>query len=1082
MSTMVRVCSVFVFLGMFAALHAQVETARITGTVSDPTGASIPGAKITTIHVQTGLSRTFESQSDGRYLTLPLRIGQYRIEVEAEGFKRAIRDGVVLQLQETPTIDFALELGSVAESVQVTSDAPLLATLDASQGQVINNKTIVDMPLNGRSYIQLALLSAGTVQPIGGRFGGFSAGGMRTVQNNYMLDGIDNNNVQLAAQGNQAETVQPSVDAIQEFRISTNAYSAEFGRAAGGVINATIKSGSNELHGTAYEFLRNEKLDAKNFFDRPDQPRPAFKRNQYGFSLGGPVVKNRLFLFGDYEWTKVRESRTVNNTIPTVAQRGGDFSALSNIIYDPATFTASPRGRQPFAGNVIPVSRIDPVSAKAASWYPTPQNASLTQNYLHNPPNTSDVDRWDLRADYNISSNDTLFYRISSQKQFSPASPPLPAPAFGSTSSDFNNTGWNMALVWSRVLKPNLVTTTRLGWNRLYTEQYPPIDRNVNVDLGLRGVNQSIPGARLFNINGVTNLGIGANLPNLNDSQTRQFVNDTSWTKASHTIKFGTNLSWLQAFITNPKEGLGVFLFNGVFTRNPANNSGGYPFADFLLGMANQTDVADVVYSNLRAPFYHFYLQDEWRATRRLTLNLGVRYEYNANWVETRNLLSNFDIDLPTPEIVLAQDGSRTSRALQATDRNNFAPRFGFAYTLTSKTVLRGGYGLFVGNYEGTGGGRFMLGNPPQTISVRLTTDQITPAFLLQDGVPAGTLDPRNTANVRLSSFVTNPKWPTSQQWNFNIQRALAGDMVMEMGYYAAKANHLPTRWNGNFALPGPGNINSRRRFTSVPFPGIDHVIRPLTIVDRHDWFGNSTFHSFQARLEKRFGRGLSFMNAYTFSKTIGDTGGFAGAGGAPGDPQGFQNPLNRQLEKGLDAQDMRHRFVSSYLYELPFGISRRFGSGWSRGVNAVLGGWSVGGITTLTAGQPLGLTVQGDPANTGDPNRPDVVGNWELSRSERTLDRFFNTDAFVRNAPFTYGNAGRTLLQTPGLVNFDFATFKRFVLTEKLDLQFRFEAFNLFNTPAFGAPNTQVGNINYGRITGADRPRNLQFGMKLVF
>ena len=1077
-----RVILLLALCGIPMHLHAQVETARITGSVSDPTGASIAGAKITTVHVQTGLSRVFESQADGRYLTLPLRIGQYRIEVEADGFKRAIREGVVLQLQETPTVDFGLELGSVNETVQVTSDAPLLATLDASQGQVINNKTIVDMPLNGRNYIQLALLSAGTVQPIGGRFGGFSAGGMRTVQNNYMLDGIDNNNVQLAAQGSQAETVQPSVDAIQEFRISTNAYSAEFGRAAGGVINATIKSGTNEIHGTAFEFLRNEKLDAKNFFDLPDQPRPAFKRNQYGFSLGGPAVKDRLFLFGDYEWTKVRESLTVNNTIPTIAQRAGDFSGLSAIIYDPATYTASPRSRQAFAGNVIPVSRIDPISAQAAAWYPAPQNDSLTQNYLYNPPNMSDVDRWDMRADYNVSSNDSVFYRVSSQKQFSPASPSLPAPAFGSGNSDFKNTGWNMALVWSRILTPNLVTTTRLGWNRLYTEQYPPIDKNVNAELGLRGVDQSTPGAPRFNISGVTGLGIGPNLPNLNDSQTRQLVNDTSWTHASHTLKFGANLSWLQAFITNPKEGLGVFAFNGSFTRNPANNKGGYPFADFLLGMSNQTDVADRVYSNLRAPFYHFYVQDEWRATRKLTLNIGVRYEYNANWVETRNLLSNFDIDLPTPAIVRAEDGNRASRALQRSVKDNFAPRFGFAYTLMPKTVVRGGYGVFVGNYEGTGGGRFMLGNPPQTISVRLSTDQIRPAFLLKDGVPAGTLDPRNTANVRLSSFVTNPKWPISQQWNLNIQRELGRDIVMEVGYYATKANHLPTRWNANYALPGPGSLDARRRFGAVLYPGIDYTIKPLTIVDRHDWFGNSTFHSLQARLEKRFGNGLSFMGAYTFSKAIGDTVGFAGAGNASGDSQGFQNPLNRHLEKALDSQDMRHRFVASYMYDLPFGRSRRFGAGWSRGLDAVLGGWSVGGITTITAGQPLSLTVQGDPANTGDTNRPDVVGDWELSRSERTLDRFFDTSAFVKNAPYTYGNAGRNLMQTPGLVNVDFATFKRFAITEKVAMQFRFEAFNFFNTPSFDAPNTQVGNINFGRIVGAGRPRNLQFGLKVVF
>lgn len=1067
---------------LVSILSAQVETARINGTVTDPSGAAIPGAKITLIHQETGATRVVETQADGRYITLPLRIGHYRIEVESEGFKRSIRDGVILQIQETPTINFVLELGSITESVQVSSDAPLLSTLEASQGQVINNKAIVDMPLNGRNYIQLALLSAGTTQPIGGRFGGFSAAGQRTVQNNYMLDGIDNNNVQLAAQGSQAEAVQPSVDAVQEFRISTNAYSAEFGRAAGGVINATIKSGSNEFHGTAFEFLRNEALDAKNFFDRPDQPKPAFKRNQYGFSIGGPMVKNKLFFFGDYEWTKVRESRTVNNTIPTVAQRGGDFSALSQVIHDPQTYNPATRTRSPFANNMIPSQRLDPIATKAAQWYPDPLNANLTQNFLFNPPNQSDIDRWDLRTDYNPTSNDTVFFRISSQKQYSPPSPSLPAPAFGSSNSDFNNTGWNMAAVWSHILSPNLVTTTRLGWNRLYTEQYPPLDYNANAELGLRGVDQSTAGAPAFNINGVTGLGVGANLPNLNDSQTRQLINDTSWTTASHTVKFGINISWLQAFITNPKEGLGVFVFNGVFTRNPVNNAGGYPFADFMLGIPNQTDVADPVYSNLRAPFYHYYMQDEWRVNRKLTLNIGLRYEYNANWVETRNLLSNFITDGVEPHILLAQDGSRDSRALQNGDKNNFAPRFGFAYSPGTKTVLRGGYGVFVGNYEGTGGGRFMLGNPPQTISVRLTTDQINPAFVLRDGVPEGTLDPTNVSNVRLSSFVTNPKWPTSQQWNFNIQRELANDMVLEVGYYASKGNHLPTRWNGNYALPGPGNINSRRRFTSVLFPGTSHIVSPLTIVDRHDWFGNSTFHSMQAKLEKRFSSGFSFLTFYTFSRTIGDTVGFAGAGSAPGDPQGFQNPLNRQLEKALDTQHMKHRLVGSYLYEMPFGKGRRFGGSWSPVVDGVLGGWSVAGITTLGSGQPMGLTVVGDPANTGDPNRPNVVGDWRLSRSERTLDRFFNTSAFEVNAPFTYGNAGRNLLEQPGMVNFDFATYKRFLLTEQVALQFRFEAFNFFNTPAFGAPNAQVGNINFGRITGAGRPRNLQFGLKLVF
>jgi len=1064
---------------------AQAESARLNGVVTDPSGARVAGARVEFVHVGTGARASVTADAEGRYRSLPLRTGEYRVEAQADGFKRAVRGGVVLEIQQTAQLDLTLELGATSESVDVTADAPLLATADATQGQVINNKRIVDMPLNGRNYVQLALLSVGAVETANGaRFSTFSAAGQRAPQNNFMLDGIDNNNVQLAAQGRQAETVQPSVDAIQEFKISTNSFSAEYGRATGAVVNASIKSGSNTFHGTAFEFLRNEKLDAKNFFDSPTAKRPPFKRNQYGFSFGGPVIRNETFFFGDYEWTDIRESRTANNTIPTIRMRAGDFGEFRNQVHDPSTYSAATRTRAPFPGNRIPASRLDRAARQAIGWYPAPQTEGLTQNYLANPPNIADVGRGDIRVDQTIGATDTIYFRYSRQGLSEPSSPSLPPPAFGSDSTDFRNAGTNMGLVWSHGWSPRMLTTSRLGWNRLFTDEQPATTTNANAELGLRGVDTVTPGAPRFNISDVTGLGIGANLPNLNDSQTRQFVSDTSFAGGAHSFKFGANLSWLQAFITNPKEGLGVFAFNGNFTRNPLNNTGGNPTADFLLGLAFQTDIANPVYSNLRSPFRHFYAQDEWRVSSKLSLSLGVRYEFNGNWVETRNMLSNYDIDVPgaLKPLVVAAKGSRAARALIRDDKNNLAPRFGFSYSAGTRTVVRGAFGLFTGNYEGTGGGRFMLGNPPNTISVRLLTDSITPAFVLQDGVPAGSLDPRNVTNLRLSSFQTDPKWPMAMQWNLNVQRQFGKDLVWETGYYAAKSTHLPTRWNANYALPGAGNINARRRFGSVVYPGSDLVVRPLTIVDRHDWFGNSQFHSLQTRLEKRFSSGLGFLAGYTFSKTIGDTGGFSGAGSPPGSPQGFQNPLNRRLEKSLDDQHLTHRFVASYQYELPFGKGQRAGGAMEGLAGAVLGGWSVGGITTLASGQPQGLTVRGDNANTGDPNRPNLIGDWRLDRSSRTLDRFFNGAAFAPNAPFTYGNAARNLLEQPGLVNFDFASFKRFAVTERVHLQFRFEAFNLFNTPKFGPPNSEVGNVNFGRITGAGRARNLQFGLKVIF
>lgn len=1065
---------------------AQVETARITGTVTDRSDAVIPGATITITHVATSTSISARSDSEGRYVSGPLRIGEYRVEAEATGFKRAVRSGILLEIQQTALVDLKLDVGALTETVSVTSDAPLLATADAAQGQVINNRKIVDLPLNGRDYVQLALLSAGTIQPpASSRFGGFSVAGQRTTENNYLLDGIDNNNMQIAANARRAEAVKPSVDAIQEFRVATNSYSAEYGRAAGGVVNVSIKSGSNEVHGTAFEFLRNEKLDAKNFFDDPQESKPPFKRNQYGFSLGGPLQKNKTFLFGDYEATRIRESSTILNTIPTLAQREGDFSGAGKPIFDPQTYDARTRSRQPFPGNVIPAARVDPIARQAAAWYPKPQNDALTANFLFTPPLQQDINKFDVRADRIVNGKDTVYYRFSFQRDYLPGSPNLPPPAFGGgNTANFAHNGRNMAFVWNHVFSPVLVNSSRVGWNQTNTLRSPGINYNVNAQLGLRGLDEGLAGAPAFNISGVTTLGIGANVPNIIDSQTRQLVSDTTWNKGSHSVKFGINIYWLQSYLNNPQNALGAFTFNGNFTRNPAGNAGGQPFADFLLGIPFRTDLSTFTYMNLRAPWYHFYVQDEWRATRHLTLNAGLRYELNLPWVEKRNGMGNFDIDTnpAKPQWRLAANGSRLDRATMTTDTTNFAPRFGFAYQLHEKLVLRGGYGIYIATAEATDGTTFLQTNPPYTLKAQITTDSLTPAFYLRDGVPGNVLVPEKATNLVFSSFERDPQLPFSQQWNFNIQYEPAKDLLVEAGYYGAKSNHLVNRWNANYALPGPGNINTRRRYPSIGYPGTNLTIGPLAALNRHDFNGNSVFHSLQTKVERRLSKGFTLLASYVFSKTIGDVSGFPSSGTAPGAGNGFQNPLNRRLERSVDDQNMKHRIAASYVYDLPFGYGRSWGGNWNRAVDALLGGWSAGGITTLASGLPMSLTVRGDPANTGDVNRPNVVGDPGLSRSERSLQRFFNTAAFVPNAPFTYGNAGRNILEQPGTVNFDFAAYKRFRVTEAVALQFRFEVFNLLNTPQFDPPNLEVGNDLFGRIDSAGRPRNLQFGLKLIF
>ena len=1088
---MFRTMQRFAFTGLFCCLFplgAQVETARIVGTVTDPSGAVVAQAKVVITNTQTNLVSETSSREDGTYQSVPLRVGEYQVAVEASGFKRTVRSGIVLQIQQTAVVDVVLQVGQLTEEITVEGLAPLLTTTEATQGQVIDNQKIVDLPLNGRDYNQLALLSAGTNQPApGARVSGFSGSGMRATQNNYLLDGVDNNNAQIAYQGRQAEVVRPNIDSIQEFKVMTNAFSAEFGRATGAVVNVTLKSGTNELHGTVYEFLRNEKLDAKNFFDRPDLPRQKFKRNQYGFSAGGPIVRNKTFFFGDYEWAKIRESRTALSTIPTRRMVRGDFTELlpGTQVYDPLTYNPSTRERALFPGSVIPASRLDRIGATVASYYPEPTVAGLTRNYLWNPPDNLDRDRWDIKIDHSFGAKDNFYSRYSYQRDYEPFSPTLPPPAFGAGAADSGNqttTGHNWMAAYNHVFSPSFLLSSKVAWNRIFTTIVPEVDRNINAELGLKGVNTTVPGMAAFQPAGYTNVGIGTHLPNNADSQNRQVVADFTWMRSKHTLKFGINFSWLQGFLFNPQEGVGVFPFDGSFTRNTLTLREGNSIADLILGFPYQALTANNAYMNQRTRFQDFYVQDEWRVTSRLTLNYGLRYELHLPWVETRNGWANFDIDTnpASPQIVVAKDGSRFDRATIRTDGNDFAPRFGFAYKAGSKLVLRGGAGAYYGQYEAMGGGEYLQTNPPFHYKAQPTTDRVTPTISLVRGLPEDLISPRNAGNIRTSSYDRNGRHAYSFQWNYGVQYELPKDMLVEVGYYGNVAHKLFRVPEGNFALPGPGDINARRRFRSILVPGPNVVVGPLAGQWRHEPSSNSNFHSLQARLEKRLSFGLSLLGTYIYSKVISDARGTSGAGGASSAIP--QDPLNFALERSVADEHRGQRFVASYVYALPFGRGKAYLADMNRASNALFGGWTVAGITTFSAGQPVNLSVQGNPSNTGGPDRPDVIGSWKLSGSERTLERWFNTSAFARNGQFAFGNSGRNLIEGPGTVNFDFAVYKEFAMKERLRLQFRVEAFNATNTPQFGVPNAQVGNPNFGIITIAERPRNLQLGLKFLF
>lgn len=1073
---------------------AQVETARISGTVTDSTGAVIPAVEVIVTHVQTNRAFATQTNESGRYMAPNLQLGDYEVAVEAEGFKRTVRTGINLEIREAAVIDVILEVGQVTESVAVTADAPLLTTVEAAQGEVISNKQIVDFPLNGRSYIKLALLSTGAMMTDTGRRASFSSSGMRPSQNNVMLDGIDNNNLQSATHARRSDATAISIDAVQEFKVETNTFSAEYGKSAGGVVNVVMKSGTNEVHGTVFGFLRNEVFDAKNFFDAPDAPRPPYKRSQYGFSAGGPIVKNRTFIFGDYEGTRVRESRTVNNTIPTVLMRQGDFSEIDDIIYDPESLreVGGSFFRDPYPGNIIPLASMDPVSAQAKDWYPDPKNDQLTQNYLYNPPSEENRDRGDVRVDHVFSGKDNMFYRYSHDTRFIPASPSLPPPAIGgagSTGGSFTHGGQNMGLAWNHIFTPTTLTSTRLGWNNTDTQLAPLIDYNANAQLGIEGVDREQPGAPLFNISGVTNLGIGSNVPNDANAQTRQLKNDTTFIRGRHTIKVGADLMWLQNYLKNPKERLGLFFFNGNYTRNPDGNQGGDPFAHFLTGIPHQSRVARGVYMALRGQFHQFYVQDEWKASQKLTVNVGVRYQVFLPWVEkSRNGWVNFDIEAnpDNPPLVLAvAGGNRLQRSHVQTDKSNFGPRVGIAYQLSESTVIRAGYGIFHGTWDPPGGGKLMQSNPPFEVRNWSTTDQIHPDIRLRTGINnspvSDSFDPSAASNMSVTNYQRDRSWPYSQQWNFNIQQSFARDWMVEVGYFASKSTHAIRKYDMNFSPPGPGNINRKRRWQSIVWPGSDIVISPLAQVFRHQFDGDANFHSAQVKVKKRLSDGLNVLTSYAFSKNIDDFcaeggGGTTGGCGEPQDTNDFS------LNKSLSSLHIRNQFVGSVIYDLPFGRGRRWGTSWNGFQQGVLGGWTLASITTLRSGQPFSPTVRGNPANTNTTNRPNLLGDPNLASGQRTLDRWFDTDMLVPNERYAFGNAARNILLSPGRQNWDFAVYKRFEFSETKAIQLRFEAFNFTNTPPFGNPNAEVGNRLFGRVTGAGGPRNIQFGLKFLF
>jgi hypothetical protein len=1087
-----------------ALASAQVTTADLVGTIKDSSGAVVPGVTVTLTNDATGVSRSVTTSDGGTYIFTSLQPGRYRLTAELPGFRKVERTGVELQVNQRAQVDLDLEVGLVSESVLIQGTAPLLETQSSVLGSVIEEKQVQDLPLNGRNFVQLATLSTGVSGAGSGMRGTIMSGtrpddlrpgtelfanGNRESSNNYLYDGIDNN-----TRLTLVIVVRPNVEAIKEFKVQTNLFSAEQGRNPGAQVNVVTKSGGNKFHGAIYEFLRNDRFDANNFFaERAGQQKPPFKQNQFGGAIGGPIAANKTFFFADYDGFRQTLGRVFVNTVPTLKMRQGDFSELPVAIYDPLTTVALPGGaitRQPFAGNVIPPSRWDPVTAKLMNAYPMPTSAALANNLVTTPSRTQDWNQFDVRVDHTHSERNNFLGRYSRSKTattnpytFAPVQLPGLSKAVGLGNEDtFAGPsallGEHAVFGWVHVFSPRLILDSRGGYNHFnldFTQADVAPGDQLGEQLGVPNANQQDQqnGIPIFSPGGYTGIGHSRSLPILRHEKTFQYVTNLIFAADKHTIKAGLDVRrrHMGEFQTN--RGNGRFNFTPNITNNPANNTGGHVMASFLLGAPSLIEqdylLADAA---IRSTEYGVYVADDWRAAQKLTLNIGLRYELDTPPSEKSNLWASFDP--ATATVLVAGRNGVSDTAGVKTFKTAFAPRLGFAYQIASHTVVRGGAGIFW-NTAGHGGNALRLQRhvPFGPIySFNPGTQFVTRR--VSDGFPTiPPLDLTLADNPSGSVIGVDPNYRPgyAEQFNLTVERELPGALLVKGSYVGNLGRHLDTTYNLNQAVPGSGPVNDRRPFFAVR-PTLADVTWAVSD-------GTASYHALQLSATKRLTHGLSGLLSYTLGHSI-DTVGQSFGGGADGPLP--QDPRNRLADRGNSPFDIRHRLTIAWNYALPFGEGHRWLSGGGP-AEYVLGGWQVNGINTFQTGLPFTPTLNAATVNTGTGSRPDRIGDGTLSNP--TVDRWFDTSAFATPAAFTYGNSGRNILYGPGRVNFDFSLFKEFGIgiTEGSRLQFRGECFNVFNTAQFDLPNAAIGAGNAGTITSiVGTPRQIQFGAKVIF
>ena len=1142
----VLVCAIVLFGFIQPLVFAQLTTGGIVGTVSDPSGSRLPDVTVTATHVETSTQSTTTTDSSGSYTFTNLKIGKYSLTFQKEGFQRIVQSNVDLGIAQIIRFDIALKLGSVSQTVEVTDAPPLLQTETSSLGSIETQKRIEDLPLNGRNFFKLTYLAPGTNEGATGTSAGagstdnnrpgtaLSVNGMRIFDNNFLLDGMDNNEF-----GNGTVVIQPPPESIQEFRIEQNSMSAEYGR-GGAMVSLVLRSGTNRIHGAAWEYLRNNKFDAHNYFATSSL---GFQRNEYGGQLGGPIKKDKMFLFGSIQRRDIREQAPFISSVPSVPMHSGDFSELLKLP-QPIQLT-NPFTGTPFAGNIIPncapPAQPSCLGKGIVDLYPDPNipGAGLTNNFIFNGKYKFDETAFLMRFDYNISPKDRFFahYAIASPKATNPSNFPHVDGGLGSgTSSTLDNRVQGLALDWNHVFNPGLLNDVRLGFNR-FKDATLPLDFGTNAGnaAGIPNANHggNSSGLTKININSFQQLGDSLWVPETIAENVYQLADTLSWTRGKHSFKFGVDFRRQQRNFFQQTAPSGWLQYFG--------NYSGYALADALLGVPQST-LQDHLAGKVDPTRYwdlSEFVQDNIRVTPNLTLNLGLRYEINSP--ANGPTVGNFNLQTLTV--------NTSSHGGVKFDKNDWAPRVGFAWNVRQNTVVRSAFGIF---YAAEGNIFDDLGlNPPSLAVLSFNrpgsnpntsyfTQAFPAAFTQPDPAnPYGTV--RTTGEIGASSFDPVRRIPRIYEWNLTVEQQFSQNWVFRIGYVGTKSNNLfdhessnlnqplvPLDSNFNDAgttCPGGFTVFNQGRPYFATRPCLNTVL-PLDVARL-----SMLYNGLQTSVEHRFAEGFNILAAYTFAKSLGTADGNV-------NQCDVQNAHNVAAERGPTTPDFRHQLTVSYVYELPYGKGKHFGSSANSVANAVLGNWEVAGVTRARSGEAFDVLLGGDVTNTGAfPPRPDAIHNpndfsFDVATQaalgcshpgHQTLDCWFNQAAFSMPALSSvpggcggqcfarnFGNARRAALRGPDMVNFDFSAYKTFQLGERFGLEFRAEFFNIFNHPAFSLPNlgsgggsSGAGFVNFScsnpspptptacsrsgggaAITSTlpDAQREIQFGLKLQF